>query len=143
MTDHPVVPDKTPVDREPALILVVDDEWLNRELMEAVLQSAGYQVLLASNTERGLKLALEHEPDLILVDVRLGYETEGYDLCLKIRQNPKIARLRVAMLTAMDSDMDRRKAQTAGADGFISRMVEAPELLDQIAGLLNEPKRRE
>jgi CheY-like chemotaxis protein len=122
--------------RENPTILVVDDEWMNRELMEALFQSVGYGVLLAHNGEKGLQLALEHQPDLVLVDVRLRYETEGYDLCRQLKSNPQTAHLKVAMLTAMESQQDRRAAVEAGADDFISRMLDTPVLLDRISTLL-------
>lgn len=118
------------------LILVVDDEWLNRELMEAVLQSAGYDAALAGNRDRALKIARELQPDLILVDVRLHYDTEGYDLCRTLKTDPATAHLVVAMLSAMDSEADQDRAMQVGADGFISRMLETPVMLDKIAQLL-------
>lgn len=122
--------------RENPTILVVDDEWMNRELMEALFQSVGYRVLLANNGEKGLQLALEYQPDLVLVDVRLRYETEGYDLCRQLKSNPQTKHLKVAMLTAMESEQDRRAAIEAGADEFISRMLDTPVLLERIEALL-------
>jgi CheY-like chemotaxis protein len=125
-------------DRYKPLILVVDDEWLNRELMEAVLESAGYDAALAGNKERALKIAREQQPDLILVDVRLHYDTEGYDLCRTLKTDPITAHLPVAMLSAMDSEADQYRAMQVGADDFISRMLETPLMLDKIAQLLQK-----
>jgi two-component system cell cycle response regulator DivK len=119
-----------------ATILVIDDEWMNRELMEALLQSAGYQALLANNAEKGLELAREHLPDLVLVDVRLRHENEGYALVKSLKADPKTEQIKVAMLTAMEGEADRRAAQEAGADDFISRMLDTPVLLQRIAALL-------
>jgi CheY-like chemotaxis protein len=121
-----------------ATILVVDDDWMNRELMEALLESAGYSVLLANNAEKGWQIVLEKQPDMVLVDVRLRYETEGYDLCRRIKSTPATENICVAMLTAMEGEADRRAAQEAGADEFISRMLEAPALLSRIAALLEK-----
>lgn len=117
-------------------ILVVDDEWMNRELMEALLQSVGYRVLLAHNAERGWEMAQTHQPELVLVDVRLRDETDGYELCSRLKTDPATSQLRVAMLTAMESEADRQAAVQAGADEFISRMLEAPALLERIEALL-------
>jgi CheY-like chemotaxis protein len=117
-------------------ILVIDDEWMNRELMEALLESAGYQVLLAGNSEKGMQIATAQQPDLVLVDVRLRYDTEGYDFCRQIKRTPETSSIRVAILTAMESEADRRAAQAAGADDFISRMLDTPVLLERIAALL-------
>lgn len=118
-------------------ILVVDDDWLNRELMEALLESAGYAVLLAAGGDVGFRLAQEHHPHLILVDVRLRYDTEGYELCRQLKANPATADIRVAMLTAMEGDADRQMAREAGADAFISRMLDTPLLLERISELID------
>ena len=78
----------------PATILVVDDEWMNRELMQAVLESAGYRVLLAAGSADALELAHAEKPNLVIMDVRLRYPTEGYDLCRKLKSDPAMASTR-------------------------------------------------
>ena len=124
---------------EPATILVVDDEWMNRELMEAVLESAGYHVLLAAGSADALELARTHKPDLVIMDVRLRYPTEGYDLCRKLRTDPVTGSARLAMLTAMESPADRALAMEAGADAYLNRVMEMSELLRRIDDLLKTP----
>lgn len=120
-------------------VLVVDDEWMNRELMEAVLQSAGYRVFLASHAARGFQLAQEHHPDLILLDVRLQHENEGYMLCRQLKADASTQQIIVAMLTSMNSDEDRAAAFAAGADAFLYRLTDTAQLLAQIADLLENP----
>jgi DNA-binding response OmpR family regulator len=122
----------------PALILVVDDDPLNRELMEALLTMEGYTPLLAQNAERGWELALAHQPDLVLVDVRLQRETEGYELCRRLKTSPETAALKVAMLTGLGSETDRQLALEAGADDFISRTGDTTLLLAHIVRLLGQ-----
>jgi CheY-like chemotaxis protein len=120
----------------PVTILVVDDDWINRELMEAVLQTVGYRVLLANDTASALILARAEQPALILIDVRLSYATEGYDLCRQLKAEPSTSASKMMMLTAMESPDDRRRAVEAGADGYLSRMLEMSEILRRIEATL-------
>ncbi|MBC8098930.1 MAG: response regulator [Armatimonadetes bacterium] len=124
-----------PPDHAP-IILVVDDTFINREFMEAALQTVGYTVLLASNAERAWQLIQQTQPDAVLVDVRMSYETEGYDLCQRIKSTLHTAHIKVAMLTALDTPLDRDYAEQAGADTFISRTLDLRALLAAIAQLL-------
>ncbi len=123
----------------PATILVVDDEWMNRELMQAVLENAGYHVLLATGSADALELARTRKPNLVIMDVRLRYPTEGYDLCRKLRTDPVTSSARLAMLTAMESPADRALAMEAGADAYLNRVMDISELLSRIDDLLKTP----
>ena len=66
-------------------ILVVDDDYLSRELLQAHLENAGYRVLLANSGERALTMAAADQPDLILMDVNMPGLT-GYSTCVQIKQ---------------------------------------------------------
>jgi CheY-like chemotaxis protein len=120
-----------------ATILVVDDEWMNRELMDAVLQSAGYQVLLANSSEKALELVANQRPDLALVDVRLRHGSGGYDLCRQLKAMPGQPSILVMMVTALENDETRERAMQAGADDFIGRMTDLPQFLARIDALLH------
>lgn len=122
-------------------ILVVDDDWINRELMEAVLQTAGYRVLLANDSTSAFSLAQSSRPALILIDVRLGYATEGYDLCRQLKAEAATTASKRVMLTAMESPEDRARAVDAGADGYLSRMLEMSEILRRIEEYLGTSSR--
>jgi two-component system response regulator MtrA len=127
----------------PPTILVVDDDWINRELMEAVLGTAGYRVLLANDSASALEMAQTEQPNLILIDVRLSYPTEGYDLCRQLRTQSAAHARKMVMLTAMESPQDRVQAVEAGADGYLSRMLEMSELLRRIEAYLTTPDQPE
>ncbi len=68
------------------LILVVDDDQMNRELLEAVFQRAGYRVAHANSGVQALRAVAAELPDLILLDVRLG-EVTGYDICAQLKRD--------------------------------------------------------
>lgn len=120
----------------PHKVLVVDDEWMNREIMETILTSAGYQVLLANSPEMALAVAEMHQPALAIIDVRLPHEDDGYTLCRSFRHVPAFAAMRIVMMTALDDDYERRKAHEAGADAFLTRALSVSVLVDKINELM-------
>ena len=67
-------------------ILVIDDDAMNREVMEAFLLSEGYEVLLASDGQKGLDFAHQYQPNAIILDVRMP-DMSGYSVCEKLKQS--------------------------------------------------------
>lgn len=113
-------------------ILVVDDEWLNRELIEGLLSVFDYNVLLANNGESALKMLGHESPNLIVMDVRMP-GMSGYELCKAVKSNPKTAYIPVIMITALElDDEETQKIANAGADDVVSRMSLTRVLLDKI-----------
>ncbi|MCL4255580.1 MAG: response regulator, partial [Anaerolineae bacterium] len=82
-------------------ILVVDDEWLNRELIEGILSVFNYDVLLANGGDSALKLLAHETPDLIVMDVRMP-DMDGYTLCHHVKSNSQTAHIPVIMITALE-----------------------------------------
>lgn len=121
---------------KPPLILVVDDEWMNRELMEAALQTIGYRVVMANSGPVALQLAAEHSPDLALVDVRLRYIDDGYEVCRQLKET--FPHTKVIMITALETPDSRAKAQAAGADDFITRSLDIPQFLAYIDNMIHK-----
>ena len=117
------------------LILVVDDDWMNREVMEAHLVTDGYQVMLAHSGEEALKLSGEHTPDLILLDVRM-HGISGYDVCRQLRAQAQTRRIPVIMVTALDSDDVRQKGIEAGVDDFIIKPFSSLTMLTRVKSLV-------
>jgi two-component system cell cycle response regulator len=95
-------------------IFVVDDEPGNRELAEAFLTSASYEVTLAPDGPTALALAAADPPDLILLDVHMP-GMGGYEVCWRLRQGPRTRQVPVVMLTATDDPALNRLAYAAGA----------------------------
>jgi DNA-binding response OmpR family regulator len=123
----------------PALILVVDDDWMNREIVETYLTLAGYRVNTAENGVDALQLIDIDPPDLVLLDVMLP-DVNGNEICRRLKQNPKTAPISVLMLTALQTQEDVDLAYHAGADGFVNKPYNAKQMIAQIEALL---KRRE
>lgn len=117
-------------------ILVVDDDAMNREVMEAFLSLERHEVLLAHNAQLGLRLAEEKSPDLIILDVRMP-DMLGYEVCSILKQKENTAAIPVLMVTGFDAKEDRARALEAGVDGFLSRPFEGDTLLEHVNRLLN------
>lgn len=119
-----------------ALILVVDDEWLNRELMEGILTVYGYRVALASNGKAALKTAVEKHPDLILADVRMP-DMNGIELCNHLHHQDSTRAIPIILLTALDiAHEEKRLAMDCGAAAILSRSTAPDALIQRIKALL-------
>lgn len=116
-------------------ILLVEDNEMNRDMLSRRLQKRGYQVLLARDGQEGMDTAAAQLPDLILMDMSLPVLT-GWDATRRLKQASETARIPVVALTAHALSNDRDKAMAAGCDGYETKPVELPRLLDTIERLL-------
>ena len=99
--------DKTPH------ILVIDDDWMNREVLEAYLTAEKYRVTTAHSGQKGIDLALADPPDLILLDAVLP-DLAGFEVCTRMKRSEKLRFVPVVFVTALESDADKLRAVEAG-----------------------------
>lgn len=118
-----------------AKVLVVDDVAMNVKMLADILTFKGYEVVTAAGGNEGLAKVRSEQPDLVLLDVMMP-DLDGYSVCRAIRANAQTAILPVVMVTALDPAQERVKGLEAGADDFLSKPINQPELLVRVRSLL-------
>ena len=121
----------------PQIVMIVDDDQMNRELLETVVKRAGYSVIHANTGAQALRMVAEQAPNLILLDVRLG-EMSGYDVCARIKSDPATRSIQIIILTAADNEQDRQDALQAGADDFFPKMRGWQPLIARVKTMLGD-----
>lgn len=106
-----------------ATVLVVDDIEPNRRLLQAKLEAKYYTVFLAENGERAIENAVQHQPDIILLDVMMP-GMDGYEVCRRLKGMPQTKHIPIVMVTALVNVEDRLKGLQSGADDFLSKPVD-------------------
>jgi adenylate cyclase len=117
-----------------ARILLVDDTPVNLKVLHNVLAPRGYEVVEATSGAEALEKVAAVRPDLVLLDVLMP-GMDGYEVCLRLRDDPATAMLPIVMITA-SGEQQRLTALKAGADDFIQKPFNQAELLARVKSLL-------
>lgn len=116
-------------------VLIVEDEDNIALALDYVLTREGYDHERIANGADALPRIRDTSPDLVLLDVMLP-EVSGYEICQTVRLDPGLRDVKILMMTARGSAMERRKGLALGADGFIAKPFELKELRDEVRRLL-------
>lgn len=119
-------------------ILVVEDEPRVVRLVSEILRAVGFQLLLASNGQQALELVALERPDLVLLDLMLPGELDGYEVCRRIREFSTVA---IIMLTARAQERDLLRGFEMGADDYLTKPFNLEELLLRVNKLINKNKK--
>lgn len=120
-------------------ILIVDDEKNIVDIIAFNLKKDGYQVIKAADGEEGVKMALEENPDLILLDIMMP-KMDGYEACKKIREKKNTP---IIMLTARAEELDKVLGLELGADDYVTKPFGVRELMARVKANLRKTVIRE
>ncbi len=112
-------------------ILIVEDNEKDMKLARDILRAKGYDTLEAVTGEAGVCLALEHKPDLVLMDIQLP-DINGFQAFDRIRADAACAHIPVVAFTASVTANDRSRIGGAGFDGFLSKPINLKEFVDTV-----------
>jgi diguanylate cyclase (GGDEF)-like protein len=138
--EEPVVLDHEPgVDGGGERLLVVDDDPFIARLLEIELAAAGYDVRVANDGQQALELIASEPPDLVITDVMMPH-VDGFELTRLLRQDPRTAIISIIILTARGLSADKLEGFAIGADDYIVKPFDTPELLARVRGVLRRSK---
>ncbi|MFP4300136.1 MAG: response regulator [Spirulinaceae cyanobacterium] len=118
-------------------VLAIEDETIIRENLVELLEMENFEVFAAENGQKGVELALQHQPDLILCDVMMP-ELDGYGVLDRLRQNSATATIPFIFLTALSDKTATRKGMELGADDYLTKPFSHKDLLNAIASRLRK-----
>jgi len=116
-------------------VLIVDDDQPSLELLQAYLEDIECETVLAHEGSQALKIIGKTPPDLVLLDVMMP-KMSGFEVCKRIKNDPKTSNIPVIMVTALNEFGDIERGIDSGTDDFISKPVNKLELLTRVKTML-------
>ena len=118
-----------------ATVLVVDDNQQNLELLQAYLDDMDCETIAAHDGAEALEIIKQKQPDLILLDVMMP-KMSGFEVCRRVKNNPKTADIPVIMVTALSELGDIERGLDSGTDDFLSKPINKWELTTRVKTML-------
>ena len=115
-------------------VLIIEDEKNILEA-EAMILAEEFEVIKAMDGDSGFKLAKDHKPDLVVLDLMLP-NRGGYDLCFHFRQDEELKDTKILMVTALGQEIDKRKGVMVGTDYYMTKPFEPEEFLSTVKKLV-------
>lgn len=113
-------------------LLIVDDEGNIRKLLLVTLGYGRYKLYFAANGAEALAFTEEHEPEVIVLDVRLPGDIDGLEVCRRIKEHPKLKNTYIVLLTGLAKDADREAGMAAHADVYMTKPFSPEKLIELI-----------
>lgn len=117
-------------------VLVVDDSPTEAKFVQTMLEAQGYEVILAASGDKGIKMAKEEKPDVILMDVVMP-NMSGFQATRKLTKDPETGRIPVIMLTTKSQVSDKAWAKRNGAADYLVKPPTKDELIQTINAVLS------
>jgi signal transduction histidine kinase/DNA-binding response OmpR family regulator len=119
----------------PPRVLIVDDDPMNRDILETLLAAQQFAVVTAVDGEEGLALAREQRPDLILLDVMMP-KMDGIEVCRRLKSDPTLPFMPIIMVTARTDSRDIVAGLQVGADEYLTKPVDPDALVARVKSML-------
>jgi len=132
--ESPAAP--TPVTGQPKTILVVEDNELNMKLFHDLLEAHGYNILQTRDGMEALKLARQHKPDLILMDIQLP-EVSGLEVTKWIKEDDALKAIPIIAVTAFAMKGDEEKIREGGCEAYIAKPISVTNFLKTVQQFLS------
>jgi CheY-like chemotaxis protein len=116
-------------------ILVVEDQDSIRSLIEALVSARGHKVVAVANGAKALDLAFQSAPDIVLLDLHLPGQYDGFAVCEKLRAAPATKSTPIVIISARDDATARARANEVGATAFYGKPFSPTALLKEIERL--------
>lgn len=123
--------------RDPPLILIADDHEANRDILGQRLKAQGYDLVEAEDGEQTLQAVLQHQPDLILLDVTMP-KLDGFEVCRRLRSDPQYPYVPVILVTAKTETRDIVAGLNAGGDEYLTKPVDQAALVARVRSILRQ-----
>jgi DNA-binding response OmpR family regulator len=122
-------------------ILVVEDQDSIRHMIEALVSARGHSVVAAGNGAKAVELAMAKTPDVVLLDLHLPGQYDGFDVCKKLRAHPSTQNVPVVIISAKDDAPTRAEAEKIGATAYYGKPFSPMALLKEIERIGREGAR--
>ncbi len=116
-------------------ILVVEDQDAIRRMIEALVAARGHKVVAVASGAKAVEVAIQSPPDVVLLDLHLPGQYDGFDVCEKLRKNPTTEKVPVVIISARDDAPTRAKATQIGATAYYGKPFSPMALLKEIEKL--------
>src|SRR5262249_5813941 len=116
-------------------ILVIEDTENNRLILNDLLSNAGFEVMEATDGEKGIAMASERRPDLILMDIQLP-KVDGNEATRRTKPNPELQHIPIIAVPSYALSGDEARARAAGCDGYIAKPFSPRAILAKVRELL-------
>ena len=116
-------------------VLVAEDEEPIVEALCFLMEEAGFSVRVASDGPSALSMVADAPPDLMLLDVMMP-GCDGFEVARAVRRDPRFRNVRILMLTAKNREIDRRKAEGLGVDGYVTKPFSNRDIVERVKSLL-------
>lgn len=116
-------------------ILVVEDQDAIRRMIEALVQARGYEVVAVASGAKGIDVAATAPPDIVLLDLMLPGQYDGFEVCRRLRSDPSTRSVPVVIISALDDADSRARAAEAGANAYYTKPFSPIALLKEIERL--------